>query len=59
LIETVERRLEAMCTTLLDRAAAGDAAYQRLIDAGHLDHYRREIAFLRQYGEEWQPSGTE
>jgi hypothetical protein len=55
LIETVERRLESMCVLLADRAAAGDAAYVRLVDEGHLGHYRTETAFVRKYGHDWQP----
>lgn len=45
-IRVVERRLHALCTTLVDRAAAGDAAYQRLIDDGHLAHYQAEVVFV-------------
>jgi Ser/Thr protein kinase RdoA (MazF antagonist) len=58
LIETVERRLESMCELMVDRAAAGDAAYVRLTDEGHLEHYRQEIAFVRQHGLDWQPESV-
>ena len=56
LVPTVERRLHALCATLIERAASGDLAYRRMIDGGHLDHYRREIRFLRHHGGEWGPS---
>ncbi len=52
----VERRLRAMCETLVDRAAEGDAAYQRLIDDGHLAHYQAEVAFVQQHGLDWKIS---
>lgn len=54
LVATVERRLQHMCTLLIDRAAAGDAAYQRLIDEGHLAHYQSEVSFVQQHGHDWE-----
>ncbi len=54
IIETVERRLQAMCTTLIDRAAAGDTASQRMIEEGHLAYYRGEVAFVQQQGSAWE-----
>jgi hypothetical protein len=54
LIDTVEHRLQTMCTTLIDRAAVGDAAYQVLIGDGHLAHYQNEIAFIREHGHAWE-----
>jgi hypothetical protein len=55
LIETVERRIEAMCALLANRAAAGDAPYVRMVEEGHLEHYRRETSFIRIHGRDWQP----
>jgi len=55
LLPTVGRRLDALCELLVARAAAGDDAYRRLIAEGHLDHYRREVAFVRRHAVEWQP----
>ncbi len=55
LLPTVEQRLSATCDLLLARADAGDEAYRRLITEGHLDHYRREVAFVRRHAVEWQP----
>jgi hypothetical protein len=56
LLPTVVRRLEAVCEFLIERAEAGDDTYQRLIAEGHLDHYRREVAFVRRHATEWRPS---
>jgi hypothetical protein len=56
LLAAVERRLEAVCDLLSERADAGDAAYQRLVAEGHLDHYRHEVAFVRRYAAAWKPS---
>jgi hypothetical protein len=56
LTATVERRLEAHCATIREQAAAGDPAYQRLLDEGHLEYYRREIAFIRKCGANWKPT---
>lgn len=56
LLPTVERRLEALCNLLMERAAAGDEAYRRLVAEGHLDHYRREVAFVRRHASEWRPN---
>lgn len=39
-------RLRQLCATLSENAVAGNAAYQRMVAEGHLDHYRREIARL-------------
>jgi phosphotransferase family enzyme len=46
-LDTVVRRLEALCALLIERAH--DPIYQKMRDEGHLDHYRREIASLRHY----------
>jgi hypothetical protein len=54
LLPTVVRRLEATCALLVERSEAGDAAYQRLVTEGHLDHYRRELAFIQRHLSEWQ-----
>ena len=55
-IPTVARRLEALCELLIERAEAGDDAYHRLVAEGHLDHYRREVAFVRRHASEWRSS---
>jgi hypothetical protein len=56
LLPTVERRLEAVCEMMVERAAAGDEAYRRLVAEGHLDHYRQEVAFIRRHASEWPPT---
>ncbi len=48
-LEMVEPRLQAMCATLIGSAAAGNVAFQRMIEEGHLDHYRREIESFQWY----------
>jgi hypothetical protein len=53
LLPTVERRLEAVCALLIERSEAGDTAYRRLIDDGHLDHYRHEVDFIRRHASAW------
>lgn len=43
----VEERLQFLCIWLFDHAAAGDAAYQKMVAEGHLAHYQREVAALQ------------
>ena len=47
LLETVERRLEALCEFIVSSAASGDASYKKAVEAGHVDLYRRDIESLR------------
>lgn len=47
------KRLDVLCRTLVDGAAQGNTAYQRMIDEGHVAHYQREIAFLREHYRDW------
>ena len=53
LIHQVILRLEAMCDTLTGKAAAGEEAFIRMIDEGHLAHYQEEIRFIQLHGCEW------
>lgn len=46
-------RLEGLCQTIMRKAREGDLAFQKMIDEGHLDHYRNEITFIREHGKEW------
>ena len=39
-------RIEQMCATITDSAAAGLPAFQRMLAEGHLDHYQRELVRL-------------
>jgi hypothetical protein len=43
-LHMVESRLETLCATLEQQAEAGNQAYQRLVQDGHLAHYRTEIS---------------
>lgn len=49
----VVSRIRFMCQTLKDRAAAGDAAFVKMVEEGHLAHYEREVIFLEQHWQEW------
>ena|GEM_PF-4096954 len=48
-LDFVEHRLQAMCNWLSEGTAAGDLARQRLVNEGHLDYYRREIAAFQKH----------
>lgn len=48
-LDFVEHRLQAMCNWLSEGAAAGDLARQNLVNEGHLDYYRREIAAFQKH----------
>lgn len=46
----VEPRLQALCTTIIESANAGNPAFQKMLAEGHLAFYQREIeAFHRYY----------
>jgi len=47
------KRLDVLCRTLVDGAAQGNTSYQRMIDEGHVTHYQREMAFLREHCRDW------
>jgi hypothetical protein len=49
----LQKRLDVLCRTLMDGAAQGNIAYQRMIDEGHVAHYQREMAFLREHYRDW------
>lgn len=46
-------RIQAMCSTLSERAAAGDPAFIKLVEEGHLAHYEKEVRFLEEHFEDW------
>ncbi|AZN41924.1 phosphotransferase enzyme family protein [Paenibacillus albus] len=46
-------RLTAVCDTLRNGAAEGNAAFQKMVDDGHLAHYENEIRFLNDHFIEW------
>lgn len=47
-------RIKFMCTTLSDRAEAGDSAFIKLVEDGHLAHYEKEIIFLEKHFDDWR-----
>jgi hypothetical protein len=51
LLPAVEARIAANRSTMAERAAAGDAAYQALVDAGHLGGMDEAASFLGEVGE--------
>lgn len=52
-LEMVELRLEGLTALMTRKAAEGDAAFQKMIEEGHLEHYQKDIAFLCKHGKEW------
>lgn len=46
-------RLEALCTYMKRKANEGDVNFQRMMDEGHLEHYEKDMKFIRDYGAEW------
>ncbi|BCB02573.1 phosphotransferase [Bacillus sp. KH172YL63] len=53
-VEMVIRRLEGLCHYMKRKAAEGDSAFQKMIEEGHYDHYQKDIAFIRQNGNDWR-----
>ncbi len=52
-LEMVLLRVDGLCKTIRRKAEEGDKAFQKMIDEGHLEHYQKELQFIREYGEEW------
>lgn len=52
----VLKRIDALCDTLTAGAAAGNKAYQKMVDEGHVDHYKKEIMFLQEHFSDWHQS---
>lgn len=53
LAQTVEERLSALCTLIVEKADEGDTAFQKMIEEGHVEHYRAEISFHRKHFHEY------
>ncbi|WP_340401609.1 phosphotransferase [Paenibacillus sp. FSL H8-0079] len=51
--EWVISRIRFMCKTLTDRAAAGELAFIKMIEEGHLAHYEKELIFLEKHFDDW------
>ncbi|CDQ40588.1 MULTISPECIES: phosphotransferase [Virgibacillus] len=52
-LEMVLLRLEGLTQTIIRKANEGDRAFQKMIDEGHLEHYYKDISFIREYGRDW------
>lgn len=52
-LEMVLLRLDGLCKYMINRASEGDLAFQTMIEQGHLEHYQKEIKFIRKHGKEW------
>ncbi|MEI3891245.1 MULTISPECIES: phosphotransferase [Bacillus] len=46
-------RLEALCTYMNGKAQEGDLNFKRMIDEGHLEHYEKDMQFIREHRAEW------
>ncbi|MCY9591913.1 aminoglycoside phosphotransferase [Paenibacillus chitinolyticus] len=52
-IDMVLLRLEGLCKTITRRASEGDLAFQKMLDEGHLEHYRKDIHFISEHRNDW------
>ncbi|MFD7522597.1 phosphotransferase enzyme family protein [Paenibacillus chitinolyticus] len=52
-IDMVLLRLEGLCKTITRRASEGDLAFQKMLDEGHLEHYRKDITFISEHRNDW------
>lgn len=52
-LEMVLLRLEGLCKTIKRKAKEGDIAFQKMMDEGHIEHYQKDIKFIRECGKEW------
>lgn len=39
-----------LCKTIIRNANEGEVAFQKMIAEGHLEHYQKDIKFIRNYG---------
>jgi hypothetical protein len=46
LLDMLVERVEAVCELIVDRAAEGDPAFQRMLAEGHETSYRRDLGFI-------------
>lgn len=53
LLDMLLLRIDALCRLMQRKAAEGDAAFQRMIDEGHYDHYQAEYRFIQMNGHKW------
>lgn len=52
-LEMVVLRLEGLCKTIIRKANEGDLAFQKMVAEGHVEHYQKDIRFIREHGHEW------
>lgn len=52
-LEMVLLRLEGLCKYMKRKSNEGDTAFQKMINEGHLEHYEKDIEFIREHGREW------
>ncbi|WP_079508755.1 phosphotransferase [Mesobacillus jeotgali] len=52
-LEMVLLRLEGLCKTIIRKAQEGNIAFQKMIEQGHVEHYRSDIEFIREHGRDW------
>ena len=52
-IDVVILRLQSLRQTIIRKAGEGDHAFQQMIDRGELEHYQKDIDFIREHGREW------
>ncbi|WP_026907412.1 phosphotransferase [Paucisalibacillus globulus] len=52
-LEMVLLRLNGLCKYMIKRLSEGDLAFQKMVDEGHLEHYQKELQFIREHGKEW------
>lgn len=46
-------RLEALTKYINKAASEGNSAFQKMIDEGHVDHYQKDLQFIREHRMDW------
>lgn len=52
-LEMALLRLEGLCKTIARKAEEGDPAFQKMLAEGHIEHYRKDIGFIRENWQYW------
>ncbi|MNT97976.1 hypothetical protein D3C72_2404400 [compost metagenome] len=47
------QRLIVLCDTLRNGAAAGNPAFKKIVDEGHLAYYEKEVLFVQDHFDGW------
>lgn len=53
LIDQIVFRLQTLCNTLINKSNDGDEAFKKMVDEGHVQHYDKDIEFIKLHGHEW------